>query len=239
MSLSWKTQFAACATLAFVWMGASVGTSPAAALSPSDGTYAFTVMRAGQKSGDSTVTVKRAGATVAVHEVETFGGTADTVDETLDLGNLAPQGYVSSFPLSAEVRVTAHLAFYSGGARQTVDGTSGATDFRLESGTTRVIAIDGAMMTGFLFLPAQVKALSLNSFTVLSPSRADTYKCRVDASANPSRPAGVPAADVSLTVDGTSPGGNVHFVEWFDPQTMVVDEVDVPANQVTITRTRK
>ena len=91
-------------------------------------------------------------------------------------------------------------------------------------------------MTGFLFLPAQIKALSLAAFTTLSPSRADTYDCKVDAASAPTRPPGVPAADVSVTIDGTSPNGNVTFVEWYDPQTMVVDEVDVPAEQVTIIR---
>jgi hypothetical protein len=238
MPWSRMTLFGALAMLAIVWIGVPMRASAAPAAAPPDGSYAFTVVRAGLKSGDSAVTVRRTAASIAVHEVETFVAVNDTVDETLDSGTLMPQSYVSSFPLTSEVGITAHLAFYSGGARETVDGTSGATDFRLENGTTHIVVIDGAMMAGFLFLPAQVKALSLNSFTVLSPSRADTYNCRIDPSASPARPGTVPAADASLTVDGTSPAGNVHFVEWFDPKTMVVDEVDVPANQVTIARVR-
>jgi hypothetical protein len=205
---------------------------------PPDGVYAFTVNRAGQKSGDSTVTVKRIGASITVHELETFVGITDTVDETLEPNDLQPTSYLSSFPLTSEVGITAHLAFYSGGAKETVDGVSGETDFQLESGTTRLVVVDGAMMAGFLFLPAQVKALSLSSFTTLSPSRADTYACSVDSAAKPTRPDALPQTDVSITVNGTSPAGNVRFIEWYDRQTMIVDEVDVPAEQVTIARTR-
>ena len=205
---------------------------------PPDGAYAFAVIRAGQKSGDSTVTVKRIGASITVHELETFVGVTDTVDETLEPNDLQPTSYLSSFPLTSEVGITAHLAFYSGGAKETVDGVSGETDFHLETGTTRLLVVDGAMMAGFLFVPAQVKALSLSGFTALSPSRADTYDCKVDWAAKPTRPDALPQTDVSMTVNGSSPAGNVRFIEWYDPQTMIVDEVDVPAEQVTITRTR-
>jgi len=214
------------------------GAANGPAVAPPDGTYAFVVTRAGQKSGDSTVTVKRVGASITVHELETFTGVTDTVDETLEPNDLLPTSYLTSFPLTPEVGITAHLAFYTGGAKQTVDGISGETDFQLETGTTRLIVVDGAMMAGFLFLPAQVKSLSLSTFTALSPSRADTYACKVDPAANPTRPSSLPAKDISITVNGTSPAGDVRFVEWYDPQTMIVDEMDVPAEQVTITRTR-
>jgi hypothetical protein len=217
---------------------APLGAVAAPAAAPPDNTYAFSVARNGQKVGASTLTVKRVGASIAIHEIETFTGVTDTVDEALDPETLLPGSYTSSFPLTAEVGITAHLAFYSGGARETVDGTTGETDFKLESGTSHLVVIDGAMMSGFFFLPAQIKALSLTAFTALAPSRADTYDCQLDATASTTRPPAVPQADVSVTVDGTSPTGNVQFVEWYDPRSMIVDEVDVPANQVTIALTR-
>ena len=210
----------------------------AAPVSPTPGSYAFVVSRAGEKSGDSSITVKNASGGLTVHETETFPGITDVVDETLDGNDLMPASYVSSFPLTSDVGVTIRLSFYAGGARETVDGTSGATDFKVETGTQRMVVLDGVMMTGFLFLPAQIKALSLTRFTTLAPSRADTYDCRTDMGPTPDRPAGIPASDVSLTVDGTSPAGTVEFSEWYDPATMIVDEVDVPGEQVTIARVR-
>lgn len=221
-----------------VMLAAPLGAVGAPAPAPADGSYAFTVARGGQKVGDSTVTVRLAGSSITVHEVETFVGVTDTVDESLDPGNLTPTSYTSSFPLTSEVGITARLAFYSGGAKETVDGTTGQTDFKNENGTSHLVVVDGAMMSGFLFLPAQIRALALASFTTLSPSRADTYYCQVDGTANPTRPPAVPQADSSLTINGTSPTGNVQFVEWYDPKSMVVDEVDVPAVQVTMSRTR-
>jgi hypothetical protein len=229
---------AAYAALVFALLAAAASAAGTPAAAPPDGTYAFVVTRGVQKSGDSTVTVKRMGAAIIVHEVETFVGVTDTVDETLEPNDLLPTSYIASFPLTSEVGITAHLSFFTEGAKETVDGTSGETDFRLETGTTRLIVVDGAMMTGFLFVPAQIQSLSLSTFTALSPSRADTYNCKVDPAAKPTRPATLPATDVSVTINGSSPTGNVRFVEWYDPQSMIVDEVDVPAEQVTITRTR-
>src|SRR5205807_5400907 len=164
MSWTRMVQRIVISTLTCAMLTAPIGAVAAPAAAPADGTYGYTVIRSGQKAGDSTVSVKRAGAGISVHEVETFTGVTDTVDETLDPNSLMPTAYVASFPLTAEVGITAHLAFYSGGARETVDGTSGATDFRLETGTTHLVVVDGAMMSGFLFLPAQVKALALRSF---------------------------------------------------------------------------
>jgi hypothetical protein len=31
----------------------------------------------------------------------------------------------------------------------------------------------------------------------------------------------------------------VNFIEWYDPQSMIVDEIDVPAQQVVIARTKQ
>ena len=226
-------------TLGFILVLAFAPLEAVAAPMPPSGTYTFTVSRGGSKAGDSTITVKSAPPGLDVHEVETFPGITDVIDETLAMSDLSPTSYVSSFPLTADVGVTAHISFYSGGARETVDGTDGSTDFRAEPGTHKVLILDGVMMTGFFFLPAQLKAMSLTGFTVVSPSRADTYACRVDTGPAPPRPAGVPSGDTSVSIDGQSPSGDVEFTEWYDPGSMTVDEVDVPGQQVTIARVRR
>jgi hypothetical protein len=210
----------------------------AAALAPTDGSYKYSVTRGGSNVGSTVVTVKRAVPSITVHEVETFGGVTETVDESLDGGDLSPTAYVSTFPVTSEVTVTARVAFYSGGARFTVDTVPGFTDFRVETGTKRLVVVDGALATGFLFLPAQIRAQALNVFTVYAPSGAETFYCTINATAAPPRPAGLPAPDVSLTVDGSSQSGNTEFVVWYDPTSLIVDEVDVPTQQVTIARVR-
>ena len=210
----------------------------AAATAPPDGSYAFAVSRGGVKVGTAAVTVRRAAPSVTVHEVETFTGVTETADESLDMDALSPTSYVSSFPVTSDIGVTARISFDSLGARETVDGVTGSTDFRLESGTSRLVVVDGAMATGFLFLPAQVKAQQLTAFTLLSPSLADTYYCTVNASATPPRPPGLPGGDVSLTIDGSAPSSTTEFDIWYDPQTLNVDEIDVPSQETTIARVR-
>jgi hypothetical protein len=223
--------FAALAWMAFTAPGTGIGASPPAA--PPDGSYSYAVTRSGQKIGDSAVTVKRDVSRIALHEVETFVGLSGqhVVDESVDTSGLNPTSFSIAFPLTPQLNVTARLTFGGGGAHETVDGTSGSTDFRLEPGTSTVVVIDGATVTGFLLLPAQVKAQGMRSFTVIAPSASRSLAFHVDGSANPTRPADVPAADASLSITGTP-----NFVEWYDPQTMLVDELDVPAQQVTITR---
>lgn len=210
----------------------------AAAIAPVDGSYKYTVTRAGSSVGTSTVTVKRAATSIAIHEVETFGATTETADESLDDTDLSPTAYVSTFPVTSDVTVTARVAFYSGGARFTVDTVPGSTDFRVEHGTTRLVVVDGALATGFLFLPSQIRAQGLNAFTVYAPSAAQTFYCTINASATPPRPAGIPAADIFVTVDGSAQSGNTEFVVWYDPTSFIVDEIDVPTEQVTIARVR-
>lgn len=210
-----------------------------AALAPADGSYKYSVTRGGASVGSTVVTVKRAAPSITIHEVEAFGSVSETVDESLDGGDLSPTAYDSTFPVTSDVNaVTAHVAFYSGGARFTIDGVPGSTDFRDETGTTRLVIVDGALATGFLFLPAQIRAQALNIFTIYAPSGAETFYSTINATATPPRPAGLPAPDVSLTVDGSSQSGNIEFVVWYDPTSLIVDEVDVPTQQVTIARVR-
>lgn len=231
-------------TLRFAWIAAlawmavmapGIGTASSGPAAAPDGSYSYVVSRIGQKIGDSTVTVKRDAERIAFHEVETFVGMSGqhVVDESVDTVALSPTSYSIGFPLTPQLNVTARLAFGTWGARETVDGTSGATDFHLEPGTSNVIVIDGATVTGFLLLPAEVKAQNTKSFTAIAPSASTSLAFRVDSGGNPVRPADIPGSDSSLSITGTP-----YFVEWYDPQTMVVDEVDVPAQQVTITRTR-
>lgn len=215
----------------------SVRADPPAA-APPDGTYSFSVIRAGSTVGSSTVTVKRVAPSVTVHEVETFGAVTETVDESLDQSRLASTAYASTFPVSTDVTATARVALYNGGARVTLDTVPGSTDFKDESGTSSLVVVDGAMVTGFLFLPAQVKAQGLSAFTILAPSQMNTLYCTVNATAAAPRPA-VPAPDLGMTIDCTASTGNTEFVVWYDPQSLVVDEIDVPTQQVTIARARK
>ena len=173
-----------------------------------------------------------------MHEVETFGAVTETVDESLDESRLASTAYASTFPVSSDVTATARVALFNGGARVTLDTVPGSTDFKDESGTSNLVVVDGAMVTGFLFLPAQVKALGLSAFTILAPSQMNTLYCTVNAAAAPPRPA-IPAPDLGMTVDCTGSTGNTEFIVWYDPQSFVVDEIDVPTQQVTIARARK
>jgi hypothetical protein len=48
------------------------------------------------------------------------------------------------------------------------------------------------------------------------------------------RPAAVPAQDVALAI-----GGQFAFTIWYDPATYVPDEIDVPGQNVVVSRVRQ
>lgn len=226
-------------SMAAGFLAASTAGAGAAAIAPPDGSYSYSVTRSGSAVGTSAVTVKRDAPSITVHEVETFGGVTETVDESLDQDQVSPTSYVSSFPVSTDVTATARVAFYQGGARITLDTVPGSTDFKVESGTSNLVVVDGALASGFLFLPAQLKAQNLSAFTILAPSQMSTLYCTNNRTASPPRPNGLPAPDAAMTVDCNANGNTTEFDIWFDPQSFVVDEIDVPTQQVTIARVHK
>jgi hypothetical protein len=53
----------------------------------------------------------------------------------------------------------------------------------------------------------------------------------VDQAMKPARPAAVPAGDASISVSDP-----IEFTLWYDPATLIVDELDVPQQQAIYTR---
>src|SRR5690348_13072103 len=130
MSLSRMVNIVTVGSLVCTFAIASVPTDArAAAAAPPDGSYKYSITRAGSTVGSTALTVGHAAPNVTIHEVETFGGVTETVDESLSAGDLTPTGYVSTFPVTSDVTVTARVAFYTGGARFTLDTVPGSTDF--------------------------------------------------------------------------------------------------------------
>ncbi len=213
--------------------GAAATQAPTNAAAPPDGTYTYSIAQNSAPIGTSTVTVKRTDAGITVHENETVNGSNFVADETLDAQTLAPKGYTATYPYpQGSGSLTAHVSFGRGGATVRFDGIDGVSTIALPSGVHVGFVLELSLMTGFLFLPAQIEAANVAQFSQILPSRVLQQTSRVDKNQG-SPPTGVPANDVSIGI-----AASVNFDEWYNPTTFVVHEVSVPSQNVLIKLTK-
>ncbi|PZR60783.1 MAG: hypothetical protein DLM53_10500 [Candidatus Eremiobacter antarcticus] len=218
------------------------GSSASAALAadappaPPDGTYSYSIDRASANIGTSTVTVKRSGDAIMVHETQAMPAQkfAVTVDETLAGSQLAPKSYVGNYTMEGGTPVVVRMSFNGSRADATVDGASGSTSLKLPPRITSGYVIEGALLTGFLFLPAQLHASRATAFAGIVPSKLTQVTNTVDRGMRPVRPPGAPANDIAVSIRGP-----VDFQEWYDPTTFVLDAVSVPSQNVLIHLTKR
>jgi hypothetical protein len=210
----------------------AVAAAPAVQL-PADGTYAYTGARAGQPFGHTRVTVSHDATTVTIVEDGNgaINGTTGTAQATLVLAaaDLSPTSYISKLAQGSDV-TQSNVAF--SGNTATLTGAGDPQTFTLADGTTHFALADGALLDGFVALPAQLAAWNGSPATLLIPIYEQAIPLALSATA-PARPAGVPAGDKSITASVP-----VEVTEWYDPATMIPDEIDVPMLSLTITRQR-
>lgn len=213
-----------------VWqLAASGGPAPA----PPDARYTYSFSREGSTLGTTTIILKRDAGALKVHEsATTTAGTAET-DEELDAGTLVPTSYRAAYAGRGET-AKVKLTFDADGATEMIEGKTDPLPLKFLAGTTNDIVLDGALMSGFLLLPAQVHVANVAVFSAIAPIAGQQVVLTVDGAAKPDKPATAPAGDSSLSVSGPVP-----FIEWYDPTTFVVDELDVPSQQFVVTLSKR
>jgi hypothetical protein len=202
------------------------------AASVAAGTYTYKTSYHGADLGTSKITVTNAGNTTQISEQTSgaYSGTAGTASATLVLdGDLSPTSYratgnMGGNPISDSATLTADTA-------QVTNAQGATSSIRLDNGAKHFVVVDLGTLAGFLPLPAQMKAWNDPSVLAVIPSFGQSLPYAPQAAANQSRPAGVPAADVALVFAGHTP-----FTVWYDPTSLVPDEIDVPSQTLAIVR---
>lgn len=178
---------------------------------PPDGTYTYAMEQGGTRVLTSQVVFARGPAGVEEREHSDIQGgisTARTFDSAL-----RELDYSGRTP-TAEIRIT----LVPGKATLTYQGAS--QEYALPAGAPALV-LDGLFAPAAI-LPAFIAAHHAAAFTGFATLHPRTLDVEVDSDARPVRPAGVPAADSSLTL--TIEGAKQTL--WFDPATNVVDEFD-------------
>lgn len=200
---------------------------------PPDGTYTYTVSVAGTAAGKTTIAMSQgsSGPLLSESGSASYGGSDFAGTATLNLdAMLSPARYTAVYNAPGRT-VHAALAFNGPTATETAD--NGAASFTLGANTAHFAVLDGTMFAGFFILPSQLRAWNAQAFTTVAPMFGRSVAMSLDRAMKPNRPAGVPAADVAIAVSDP-----VEFTLWYDPATLLVDELDVPQQDATYTRLR-
>lgn len=215
--------------LALVFVLAAAGT-PAM---PADGAYSYAVSVGGAPAGKTTIRLMHTPGGVQLTESASasYGGADFAGSATLDLdANLAPTSYAAVYNPPGR---TVHAALVFDGKTANETGDNGSSAFALDANTKNFAVLDGTLFAGFFMLPAQLRAWNAQSVTAVSPMFGHGGAVALDAALKPDHPKDVPAADVPLSVSDP-----VAFTLWYDPSTLVVDELVVPQQDATYARLR-
>lgn len=199
---------------------------------PADGTYTYVMVLNGARVLKSAVTVKHDVTGKVVLSESASGqmnGRSGSISDTLTLDPaLAPVGYNALASLADSRSMQSSLAF--SGAQATQSGDVSKT-YDLVADAKHFVVLDFGPFSGYFALPAQMHAWNDSPVVAIMPMYAQGMPIAVDRSLTPDRPKNVPAADAQISVK--SP---VQFTVWYDPQTLIVDEMDVPSEGVSVTR---
>ncbi|MBV9270439.1 MAG: hypothetical protein JO165_05050 [Candidatus Eremiobacteraeota bacterium] len=200
---------------------------------PPEGSYTYDSAIPGRGKGATSVNVRRSGGGIVLDEHAT--GASDTISGsgkatmTLDAA-LTPVSYHATYSFGGSpTDVTVN--FNAAGA--TESAVAGNQTFSLGDVAQHFVVVDGVLLSGYIALPAQMRAWQNSTVMGVVPMFGRAFQLAPDTTLQTARPKTVPANDTVLAF--TSP---VAFFIWYDPATLVVDEIDVPSQGATITRRR-
>lgn len=198
---------------------------------PPEGTYSYVSTMNGTQIGKTAITVKDSPHGVVLTEVGSgnMNGQSGTVQDTLTLDErLAPATYVADASIADSRNMRSTIAFSAGQAQQTGDVTK---TYQLAESSKHFVLMDIGPFSGFFMIPAQMKEWKNAVVTAIVPNFGQSLPLSPDFSMQPARPAGIPKSDLSYSFNSM-----VEVTMWYDPRTLIVDEVDVPAQGLVVKR---
>jgi hypothetical protein len=200
---------------------------------PPDGTYSYVSMMNGTPIGKTAITVKHdpSGSVVLAEKGSgSMNGQSGSVEDTLTLDPaLAPTAYSALASLGDSKAMKSTLSFNGSQATQSGDVNK---KYDLVANAKHFVLMDFGPFTGFFALPAQMQAWNKPPVIAIVPMYGHSFPLSIDVTLKPDRPAGVPPSDAAISFSNL-----VQLTLWYDPKTLVVDEVDVPSQGVTVKRT--
>lgn len=204
------------------------------AASVAAGSYTYTTTYNGVNLGTSKVTVTSSPSSTQISEQTSgsYSGTSGNATATLVLGgDLSPATYRASGTMAGSP--ISDSATVSGDTVQVTNARGTTASFQLSNGAKHFIVVDLGTIAGFVPLPAQIKNWNDPSVLAVVPSFGQSLSISAQPAPTATRPTGVPGVDIALAFSGNAP-----FTVWYDPSTLVPDKIEIPSQNVVITRTQ-
>jgi hypothetical protein len=206
----------------------------AGTLFPAAGTYRYSAAMNGQNVGAWSVTVRDATGGIEVDEDSTASvmGMQLAAKATLLLGpDLAPTKYDGNYRTPGQNPI---VSVSLSPSTATVSGafTSAPQSIALLASTRHFVVVEPGLLAGLFVLPAQLGSWKESAVTWITPATAQAQSLTI-GSQTPSRPADVPPADSAISIERP-----VALTMWYDPATMVPDEILVPSQNAVLKRQR-
>ncbi len=205
------------------------------AIFPAPGTYRYTASMSGKPIGSWSVSVASDAAQTTIDESTSaqvlgmqLAGTASLV-----LGpDLAPLRYSGRYQTpnqspSVSVTLTAGSATAVGAL------TTQPQQLALVASTHHFVVIEPGLLAGLFALPAQMAAWKESTVTLITPATAGVQPLTASTSSSSPRPAGLSPQEAVLSIDHP-----IALTIWYDPTTLVPDEISVPSQNAVLTRVR-
>jgi len=211
----------------------ATATSSPAATAIAAGTYSYRSLMNGQSLGSTTIVVKHASDATEIDEQAggTVNGVQATATATLVLGaDFTPKSYQGQYAGGGQSAKS--TATFSGNNATLMPPGGTAKNFQLFGDAKHFVVIDGLLLAGFVALPAEMRAWNGATAIAVLPLYGQSLPLAPDTNA-PARPATVPATDSVVSVSGAVP-----FALWYDPASLIVDELDVPSQSIVVTRVK-
>lgn len=202
---------------------------------PPPATYRYTGSMSGERVGSWSVSVTddAQGAVIAESSSASVFGMPLAATATLTLGpDLAPTNYDGTYRTPNQ---TPHVSVALTASSATIVSVFSNQPRRvaLEANTRHFVVIEPGLLAGLFALPAQLKAWKDSSVTWITPTTAQTQSLSPSPSPTAGRPGGVPSGDTVLAIDQPTA-----VTIWYDPATLVPDQITVPSQNAVLTRER-
>lgn len=198
---------------------------------PPAGTYHYVSTMNGAEIGRSAITVASspAGLVLTEHGAGAMNGQSGSVEDTLTLDDaLQPVTYTALASIADSRDMRSSISFTPSAATQTGDVSK---VYRLPGNAAHFVLMDVGPFTGFFMLAAQIRAWGAKPVLAIVPNFAYSQVFTPRALADAAPPAGARAGDAAYAFSGA-----VSLTVWYDPKTLLVDDVDVPAQGLNVKR---